>query len=223
MLGSDPQILRRRPLDKLAQLARRSLELGDVSGVGRVTLALFYLLNRDHDESLRVSAAALADRPSCQVAYSSRANILNLCGRPEEAIAPAKYAIRLSPIVATFYPAALATSYYLLGRHEESLDAADQAFVLAPDNLDARLVAVASLVETDRLEAATVIANEVCAGNPGFTIDYYERSKPFRDPSVVERLVDSLERAGLPRRRSATFLSQPRFGSKRRSLPRPRH
>jgi tetratricopeptide (TPR) repeat protein len=75
---------------------------------------------------------------------------LNYCAQLQGAIPLAKQAIRLSPVAQTWFPEVLATAYYLSGRFEEAIAAANQALALAPDSFDARLMLAAALVATGR-------------------------------------------------------------------------
>ena len=214
-------------LDRMSDDAHRALELGDVSGYPSLMLAHMHLMRRNYEEALAVSELALDERPSCQGAFGLRANVLNYCGRPLEAIPLAQQAIRLSPVAQTFLPEVLATAHYLAGQHEEALATAQQTLSLAPDNVDARVVLVASLVETGRLDAAAEIAREILALDPDFTLARFAASQPYRDPAVLERLVDALRRAGVqegddPEVAESTELAQPIAAARRRVASRPR-
>ena len=119
--------------------------------------------------------------PSCQGAYGLRANVLNYCGRPEEAAPLARQSIRLSPVAQTFFPEVLATAHYLCGQLEEAIAAADKALALAPDSVDARVVLSASLVESGRVEAAQQAALEILSIDPRLTLVRFAASRPYRD------------------------------------------
>ena len=211
-------------LREMSKLAHRGLDLGDVSGFASLMLSHMHLMRREHDAAMAMSERALVERPSCQGAYSLRANILNYSGCPEEAIPLAKQAIRLSPVAQTFYPEVLANAYYLSGRLEEAIDAAHATLRMAPDSVDARVVLAASLVETGRLDAAKQVVKELLAIEPGFTLARFTNSQPHRDTAALGRLVDSLGRAGIAEggATAATELAPPNMPSRRRIAPRPR-
>jgi TolB-like protein/Tfp pilus assembly protein PilF len=212
-------------LRAMAERVQRALELGDVSGFGSLMLSHMHLIKREHDEAMAMSERALAERPSCQGAYCMRANVLNYSGSPEEAVSNAKQAIRLSPVAPPFYPEVLANAYYLSGRLEEAIEAIHSTLKLAPDSLDARLLLAASLVETDRMDAARQAVAAVLALEPGLTLASFERSQPYRDADVLARLLHSLRRAGIPegeRAESVSEIAPPMTPSRRRVAPRPR-
>jgi adenylate cyclase len=214
-------------LARMSELCRQSLERGDVSGFASLMLGHMHLMKREHDEALALSDRALAERPSCQGAWGLKANILNFCGRPEEAVPLAKQSIRLSPVAQTFFPEVLATAHYLCGRLEDATAAACDALAVAPDNVDARVVLAASFVETGRLASAQQTVREILSIDPRLTLARFAASRPYRDPSDLERLTDSLRHAGLPEGQGSAAsrvieLAQPQAAARRRVAPRPR-
>ena len=214
-------------LEKMTELAQRAIELGDVSGYPSIMLAHMHLMKREYEQALITSSRAVEERPSCQAAFSLNANILNYLSKPKEAVHQAKQAIRLSPVAQPWFPEVLATSYYLSGSYEDAIAAANQALALAPDSVDARIVLAAALVETGRLDAARHAAPEILSIDPGFTLKRFSDSQPYREPAVLEHLLDTLREAGLgdgeeDTEASITHIAQPRAASRRRVAPRPR-
>lgn len=214
-------------LSRMAELCQQSLERGDISGFAYLMLGHMHLMKREHDEALALGERALEERPSCQAAWGLKANILNFCGRPEEATPLAKQSLRLSPVAQTFFPEVLASAHYLCGRREEAIATAYEALAIAPDSVDARVVLAASLVETRRLEAAEQAAGEILSVDPRFTLVGFAASRPYRDAAVLERLLDCLRRARLPEGDGAASagvieLARPQAVARRRIAPRPR-
>ena len=212
-------------MERMSKLAIRARDLGDISGYGNLMLAHVHLMKRDFEKALDVSALALKERPSCQGAFSLRANILNYCGSPQEAIPLAEQAIRLSPVAQPWFPEVLAMADYLSGNFEEAILAANQALALAPDSIDARLLLTAALVETGRLDVAEETAREILSIDPGFTLARFSASQPYQDVAVLKRLIDSVRRAGLSDGEDSEQVvefAQPLSASRRRVAPRPR-
>ncbi len=131
------------------------------------------------------------------VAWGLKANILNYCEEPKEAIPLAKQSIRLSPVAQTFFPEVLATAYYLCGQFEDAMTAANEALAIAPDGIDSPFVLAASLVETRRLDAAREIRREIASLDPDFTLERFTASRPYRDPAPLTQLVEALRQAGV--------------------------
>ena len=210
----------------MSELAERAIELGDVSGYPNLMLGHVHLMKRDHANALRISGKALHERPSCQGAFSLRANILNYCGRSLEAIPLAKQAIRLSPVAEPWFPEVLSAAYFLSGNFDDAIGACNDALALAPDSINARLILAASFIESGQLSLATATAAEILEIDPTFTLARFEKSQPYKDPSVLRAFLHSLERSGLPMASAAggsrSRLARPFSASRRRVRPRPR-
>jgi adenylate cyclase len=217
--SEDPEV----SLARMSERANVALEKGDVSGYATLMLGHMHLIRREHDEALALSDRALAERPSCQGAYGLKANILNYCGRPEEAIPFARQAIRLTPVAQTFYPEVLTVACYLSGRLEEAIASAHETLALAPDNVSVRVILAAALVETGRKEAAQAVVRDILSFEPRFSLARFAAAQPYRDSAPLDRLLASLRSAGLvdsgTAPTAAAFLLSP---SRQRVAPRPR-
>ena len=212
-------------LNKMSDYAHRALELGDVSGYCNLMLGHVHLMKRDYAEALKLSEKALVERPSCQGAFSLRANILNYCGRSVEAIPLAKKAIRLSPVTEPWFPEVLATACYLAGKFDDAISAGNQALLLAPDSINARLILTAALVESGRVDVATQTAQEILSIEPSFTLTSFAASQPYHDGSVLTRLIDSVQMAGLDLGEEVLpkqEIAKPYSASRRRVVRQPR-
>jgi tetratricopeptide (TPR) repeat protein len=190
-------------------------------------LAHVQLLKRDHAAALDLAERALEERPSCQGAWSQKANILNYSGRPEEAIPLALRAVRLSPVSPPFYPEVLATAHYLSGSFEAAIAAALETLALAPDSVDSRVLLVASYRATGRSEAAQQAAREILSIDPAFTRARFLASQPYRDSAVLAGFDAALREVGIPEgfagAHSASAIALPHAAApRRRLLARPR-
>jgi len=207
----------------MAERANSGLGKGDVSGYATLMLGQMHLIRREHDEALVLSERALAERPSCQGAYGLKANILNYCGRPEEAIPLAKQAIRLTPVAPPFYPEVLTAACYLSGSLEEAIESAHATLALAPDNVNVRLILAAALVETGRKEAAQAVVRDILTFEPHFSLARFAATQPYRDSEPLDRMLASLRSAGFAdggtTPRAAVFPLSP---SRQRVASRPR-
>ncbi|MGH7289524.1 MAG: tetratricopeptide repeat protein, partial [Myxococcota bacterium] len=210
-------------LGRMSEVAHLGREKGDVSGYATLMLGHMHLVRREHDQALALADRALAERPSCQGAYGLKANILNYCGRPEEAIPLAKHAIRLTPVAQTFYPEVLTAACYLSGLLEEAIESAHRTLALAPDNINVRVLLAAALVETGRKEAAQAVVREILSFEPGFSLARFAVAQPYRDAEPLDRLLASARTAGLGNRGSEAGAAViPLSPSRQRVPPRPR-
>jgi tetratricopeptide (TPR) repeat protein len=184
-------------LERATELARKALTLKDDTGLPHLMMAQIHLLKREHDQALAEAERAVFTRPSCHGAHAARANILNYLDRPTEAIEFAKTAIRHTPVYPTFYPAILASAYYGCGRYEEAIASAKEALKLDRNNMDALLVLAGANAALGQSEVAHGTTREVLRVNPGFTLEEFAESQPYKDPRTLERVITMLRGAGL--------------------------
>jgi len=184
-------------LERATELAREALELEDVTGLSHLTMAQIHLFKREHEKALAESEQAVLARPSCDASYAIKAHILNYLGRPAEAIELARYAIRLTPVYPTFYPAVLAAAYYGSGQYEEAAAAAEEVLASDRDNLDALLVLASAQAASGQTDAARRVAHRVRRVKPDFTLDKFAASQLYKDPQNLEQVLAMLRKAGL--------------------------
>jgi tetratricopeptide (TPR) repeat protein len=186
-----------RLLDRAAELAQEALRLKDVSGLADLVLAHVYLRRKEHEKDLSAAESSVLARPSCDAAFTAKAEVLNYLGRPAEAIGLAQYAMRLAPVYPAYYPAVLAAAYYGCGRFAEALDAAQISLEADPSNLEALLLTVAANAALERLEQAQEVARQVLGLKPGFTIESFAVTHPYKDRCHLEEMTSRLQQAGL--------------------------
>jgi TolB-like protein len=183
-------------LQRATQLAQRAISLEDITGLPHLMMAQIYLLKRDHAKALAEAQLAVLARPSCDGSYVAKANILIYLGRPAEAIELAKFAMRLTPVYPVYYPAVLAAAYYGCGRYAEALAAAREILQSDGDNLDALLILAAASAALDRVDEARKVCREVLASHPGFTLEKFAATQPYKEPQALEQVIAILQKAG---------------------------
>ncbi|TNF50585.1 adenylate/guanylate cyclase domain-containing protein [bacterium] len=184
-------------LERSSEYAHEALKRDDVTGLPHLVLAQIHLLEKDHDLALAEVEKAVLSRPSCDGSFAAKAQILNFLGKPDEAIDLVKHAIHLSPVYPSFFPAILASAFYNSGKYDEAASAAEEALQLDKDNLEALLVLTAAKVALGSLNEADLSANEVMRVEPGFSLDSYAESQPYKDPGATEKITEMLKKAGL--------------------------
>ncbi len=184
-------------LDEAMARAERAIELDDPTGTGHMIQGMIQLRRRQHDAALASSEKAMRDRPSCTWAYALQGAVHNYAGRPAISIDLARLAIRHSPLVPPVFPAVLATAHYLLGQHEEAVDAARSTLRLAPETLEANVVLAAALAAAGRATEAGPVVKEIYRINAGFTIDDFAETQPYKDPDALGGLLADLRAVGV--------------------------
>jgi TolB-like protein len=179
-------------------LARKALDLEDITGLPHLMMALIHLHNSEHDEALAEAERAVLARPSCDLSYAAKGYILNYLGRPADAIALANLAIRLAPVhPLPFYLVVLAGALYSSGRFEEAITAAREALSYDEEYLDALVILAGASAATNHIEDAADIAGKIRQIQPDFTLEKFARTQPYKDPENLEQLLLLLRQSGL--------------------------
>ncbi len=186
-----------RSLQLASELARKAHEREDFTGLSHLVMAQIHLYNHEHDKALAAAEKAVLARPSCDISYVAKANILNYLGRPAEAIDLAKYAIRLAPVYPPFFPQILAAAFLGSGRYEEAIASSRDVLKRDPDNLGAFLILASANAALDRQAAAAKAASEVRRIKPDFAIQKYAATQPYKDADRLAQVTGLLQKAGL--------------------------
>ena len=118
---------------------------------------------------------------------------LTYMGRPEQAIAQLKKAMRMNPRHPSWYRHILGFAYYEVGQYKEALATLKQDN--KPFFLTHRTLA-AVYVRLGRLEEARAEVSKMFDKNPYYTLES-ENHRPYNDDTRRERLVKDLRKAGV--------------------------
>ena len=92
---------------------------------------------------------------------------------------------------------ACGTAYYFAGKPTEAVAALRQYLSRYPDILTAHLTLAAAYSELGRLAEAQAAAAEVLRINPQFSLTVHREREPVKDPTMLERHIAALRKAGL--------------------------
>jgi len=191
-LSDDPS----RSLDRATELAREALRLDDVTGYAHLVLAHVHLIRREYDQAMSEATNAVIYRPSCPAAYTIKASVLTYLDQADEAVEFAQYAMRLTPVHPPMYPAVLASAYYGCDRFEEAATAAKDSVELESVDPSPYLYLAASYAAMDRMDEARRTAKKVREKDPGFTIEGFAQTQPYKNAKTLDLLITRLNSAG---------------------------
>ncbi|MEW9922457.1 BTAD domain-containing putative transcriptional regulator [Marimonas sp. MJW-29] len=156
------------------------------------------LLEREHEEALRLAEEAISIRPQCANTNALYANILLWYGRPAEALDRVTFAIRAAPVYASWWVEILAAAYRDLSRLEMAEAAVLELLRRKPDSLEARVLLAGILAAQDRLDEAVMIGAQVNSLDPKCSPENLARRHPYRRNTDLEKLLSLLRSCGLP-------------------------
>lgn len=190
--SQDPQ-----SLERAFELAQRATSLDDSLPEAHSLLGKVHLWKKRHELAIAELEKTIALNPNYADGLVGLGEILYFAGRPEEAIPLVKKAMRLNPRYPVWYLHNLGHAYFLAGRYEEAIATLERALNRNPNFWPAHVYITASYVELGREEEAWAEAEELLKINPHFSMERGGQRLPYRDQRVLERLGDSLRKAGL--------------------------
>jgi adenylate cyclase len=179
------------------QLVKKALALDATLGEAHAFLGRIYLTKRQHEKAIAEGERALALAPNSDFVYAALAFTLRHAGRPEEAIALFKKAIRLNPIPPIWYLWGLGFSYFELGRYEEAIAELRRALNRAPDSQFSYMGLAAAYSKLGHEEEARAAAAEVLKINPKFSLELLAKTHMYKNQADFDRFVEALRKAGL--------------------------
>jgi TolB-like protein/class 3 adenylate cyclase/Tfp pilus assembly protein PilF len=182
---------------KAAEYAHEAIERGDPSGLGRTVQAYVRLVNHDWDGAMEAASQAIAARPSCDLTYGVAASVLRYLGETDEAVEYANRAIRLSPLLATWYESTLANAHLLAGDYDEAAELAESVVAEDDNQFEALLTLAAAQTALGRQRHAAAAIEKARLSRPGLSTEMLRHELPYRDEKDLGRFLSQLEASGL--------------------------
>lgn len=186
-----------REYRRAKELAQAAIDRDDRTGLGHLVLAHVLVLERDWAGALEAALQATEERPACDVTFGVAASVMRYLGRWEEAVDLASRAIRLSPLMADWYRAVLASAYFVGEDYEFAAETAEGVVADDEDNVEALLTLAAAQAALGRSRHASAAVKHARETAPGLSANRLREDLPYRDDSTKERFVGRLEEAGL--------------------------
>ena len=184
-------------LERAMALAQKGAQLDDSSEVGHRVLGVMALHNRDYEKAIAEEERAVALAPNSVPAHYMLGYSLCCAGRDEEAIPILKKAVAISPIPPPRALRLLCIAFRKARQYEEAVAVCRQSLQREPNDMLAHLTLAATFVEMEKMEEARAEITEVLRIDPKYTVKVVPRSFPWKDQAEIDRLIDSLRKAGL--------------------------
>jgi tetratricopeptide (TPR) repeat protein len=165
--------------------------------MNHIVLGLISLYQQQYNQALAGMERAVALAPTEAESYAALAEVLSCMGRTEEALEAAAQALRLKPAVAYGHLGGVGTAYAVAGRYEEARAPLQRFLSHYPNFLPGHLTLAAVYSELGQAAEAQAQAAEVLRLNPQFSLEVHKQRMPIKDPTVLERYIAALRKAGL--------------------------
>jgi len=192
------------PQDSLKQaieMANKALALDGSDGIVYSCLAYLMAMTRQYEKSVAYAEKALALNPNSYMVLMNAGSALLYADRPDEAISLLLREERLNPFAPALSPMILCWAYRMAGQYDKALEQAKKAVERDKKQTERAYgpqVALAGAYMLARQEAeGRAAAEEVLKINPGFSLDQYARTLPFKNRSKVDIEIAALRQAGL--------------------------
>lgn len=172
----------------------------DVKGYSRLAHSVLgwgYVGKKQHERAIAEGEQALTLAPNDAEGHANLGLILNLAGRPEEAMRLVEKAIRLNPRYPAQYLVTLGWAYTLTRQYEEAIAILKRAITRNPNHLAAYVFLAVVYSESSREEEARAAAAEILRISPHFSLEGYQQRVHYKDPAILERFFAALRKAGL--------------------------
>jgi tetratricopeptide (TPR) repeat protein len=185
--GGDAEIAEMR------HMAHRAIVADPDDGRGHMLAGIAEMWLRQTGRARTLLERAIALNPSLCQAYAQLGCHYNLVGEPAAAIGPLQRSQRLSPndVHIFFIIGELALSHWMLGKHAEAIEYADQSLIRRPAYWYTIAVKINALVGSGDLAAARRAYDELMTVKPDFTPQFIEWT-PFIDRTWNRRLADGV-------------------------------
>jgi adenylate cyclase len=193
-----------RPVNAAYQVAERFAELAvrlsPTSPETNEALAFVLLCTGRGHEAVRVAQRSVELNPYFARAHAVLGHALVVSGNPERALAACEMGLRSTSRDqrGSWIYDALGHIYFFLGQYEKAIDVSHIALQHDPSLFGALVTLACANAQLGRQNEAERAVNRLIAYIPGYSLRAVRKNPMFSDPAFAEKLVDSLQLAGLP-------------------------
>jgi len=185
--------------DRALELASKAAEIDSTSHQIQWSLGYVHLYRKEFPEGEAASKRSIELSPSYADGYSLLALFKNNLGMSAEAIPLIEKAMKLNPHYTWDYIYQLGRANYTLGDYAKAVDYLMQALERNEAAGYPRLFLAAAYVNLDSTDDAEWELELLETYHPEYlSRAYLQKTMPIGDPELMDRLLQDLERAGLP-------------------------
>ena len=184
-------------LAEARRLGAKALEQDALSPGGHGAVGLAALFEEKYEEAMAGAESCLEIRPMCAGPRATLAYVQLYSGDYDSALGNAQNAVRFNPVYPGWYLYLMAAAQHFAGHHEEALATLERVIAANPRLAFARALRVATLMALGRPEEAKREAATLKRDHPGFTVERFTGTQPFRDKSRRDGYMNVLRSAGL--------------------------
>ncbi len=188
---------RETSLGQALEAVRTALDLEEDNPDAFALLGSIHMLRGEHDQAIAMTEKAVGLAPNHATNTALLSMVLSDSGRPQEAIARIKRAMRLSPIFPPWYFVVLGKGYRLMEQYDSAISAYEEAVKREPESNLARIWLAYVLIEAEFLEKAKSVAEDILSIEPTFSVADWMRESNYT-PAEREKLLKNFRKAGLP-------------------------
>jgi TolB-like protein/Flp pilus assembly protein TadD len=161
-----------------------------------------YFIQGQYEKAIAEGERSIGLDPNNSRSHALLAQTLRFAGKPEEAIAHTKKAMRLEPYYPVWFLVHLAGPYEMLGRYEEAISILEVMLERAlqgefPPIFIHEWLAI-NYGRLNRMEEARAQAEEILKIKPDYTVKFFRKQTPYKDQKYLDSLVALLIKTGLP-------------------------
>jgi len=187
----------RESLKRAIELCEKAISLDDSLAIAHANLGYMLMMTGDYEKAIAQGEKAMALEPSSADILHWQAAILCYSAKVDESIPLFRQALRLNPMPPNVYYRHFVAALRHSGQYDEAIVLMKKAIEREPNDLIAYIAITSTFVMAGRMDEARAAAKEVLRINPGFSVERYEKTLPFKDKTEKDRVIDALRKAGL--------------------------
>jgi adenylate cyclase len=183
-------------LDRAHELAMKAVQVDAELPQAHSQLGWVLVFRRQHDASIAQFERAYSLNPNF-TDYQFGLSLV-FAGNPMRGIEALQSSMRLDPFQPFLRSGYMGHAYYMLKRYADAVPPLRECSSRTPSWRIAHLWLAAAYAQLGLLAEARAEAHEVRRLEPGFTIDRWKRTAPYKNSDDAEHLFEGLRKAGLP-------------------------